>query len=92
RDQLQQLWRGEAIEKQDANGDRQTIVSYPRPVQPVLPLWLTTSQKEDAWRFAGENNFNVLSALINFGPNELAKRIRIYREARESVGLKPEDG
>lgn len=92
RDQLQQLWRGEAIEKQDANGDRQTILSYPRPVQPVLPLWLTTSQKEDAWRFAGENNFNVLSALINFGPNELAKRIRIYRDARESVGLKPEDG
>jgi natural product biosynthesis luciferase-like monooxygenase protein len=92
REQLQRLWLGEAIEKKDANGDVQSIVTYPRPVQKNLPLWLTTSQKEDAWRFAGENNFNVLSALINFGPKDLEKRIELYRKARASVGLKPETG
>lgn len=90
--QLQRLWSGEAIEKTDANGDRQSIVCYPRPVQKNLPLWLTTSLKEEAWRFAGENNFNVLSALINFGPQELEKRIRIYRDARAAAGLTPEAG
>ena len=92
REQLQRLWLGDPLEKKDANGDVQSIVTYPRPVQKNLPLWLTTSQKEDAWRFAGENNFNVLSALINFGPKDLEKRIQIYREARASVGLKPESG
>ncbi|RJG06515.1 LLM class flavin-dependent oxidoreductase [Noviherbaspirillum cavernae] len=92
RDQLRRMWQGEPIEKTDANGDIQAIVTYPRPVQKTLPLWLTTSQKEDAWRFAGENNFNVLSALINFGPKDLEKRIRIYREARASAGLNPESG
>lgn len=92
REQLQRLWLGDPLEKKDANGGIQSIVTYPRPVQKNLPLWLTTSQKEDAWRFAGENNFNVLSALINFGPKELEKRIQIYRNARASAGLKPESG
>lgn len=92
REQLQRLWQGEPLEKKDANGDIQSIVSYPRPVQKTLPLWLTTSLKEDAWRYAGENNFNVLSALINFGPKDLEKRIQIYRNARASAGLRPEAG
>lgn len=92
REQLQRLWSGKSIDKRDANGEIQSIITYPRPLQKNLPLWLTTSQKEDAWRFAGENNFNVLSALINFGPKDLAKRIQIYREARAAAGLKPESG
>lgn len=92
RTQLQNLWAGNPLDKTDANGHTQSIVTYPRPMQKRLPLWLTTSKQEDAWRFAGENNLNVLSALINFGPKELEKRIGIYRKARSSVGLNPEDG
>jgi natural product biosynthesis luciferase-like monooxygenase protein len=92
RTQLQNVWTGNPLDKVDANGHTQSIVTYPRPVQKKLPLWLTTSKQEDAWRFAGENNLNVLSALINFGPKELEKRIGIYRKARSSVGLKPENG
>ena len=92
REQLQRLWSGEPVDKEDSNGDMQSVATYPRPIQKHLPLWLTTSLKEDAWRFAGENNLNVLSALINFGPKDLEKRIRIYRNARASVGLRPETG
>lgn len=61
-------------------------------MQPELPVWLTTSKNPDAWRFAGENGLNVLSALINFGPAELAKRIEIYREARAGAGFDPDSG
>lgn len=92
REQLRSLWSGEPVDKEDANGDMQSIVTYPRPMQKVLPLWLTTSLSEDAWRFAGENNLNVLSALINFGPRDLEKRIQVYRNARASAGLRPETG
>ncbi|MEK1834354.1 MupA/Atu3671 family FMN-dependent luciferase-like monooxygenase [Pseudomonas sp. NPDC089918] len=92
RRELASLWEGGESSRMDANGAMQSIVTYPRPVQRQLPLWLTTSQKEDAWRFAGENGLNVLTALINFGPRDLEKRIRIYREARSAAGLDPAKG
>ncbi|MEV0255083.1 MupA/Atu3671 family FMN-dependent luciferase-like monooxygenase [Streptomyces sp. NPDC050732] len=92
REQLQDLWRGNTVPRTDALGESHDILTFPRPVQPELPVWLTSSKSEDAWRFAGENGFNVLSALINFGPPELKKRIDIYREARARVGLDPDAG
>jgi len=92
REQLTDLWSGKAVLKTDANGTIQEITTYPRPVQEKLPLWLTTSKNEDAWRFAGKNGLNILTALINFGPKELENRIKIYREARASSGLDPSEG
>ncbi|MBV1787464.1 LLM class flavin-dependent oxidoreductase [Marinobacterium sp. D7] len=92
RRELSSLWEGVECSRIDANGHTQKIVTYPRPVQRQLPLWLTTSQKEEAWRFAGDNGLNVLTALINFGPKDLEKRIRIYREARAAAGLDPAKG
>lgn len=92
RDQVRQAWRGEPIERVDAYGHPHSITTFPRPVQTELPIWLTTSQREEAWQFAGANGFNVLTALINFGPKELEKRIGIYREARKAGGLDPAAG
>ena len=92
REQLRQVWRGQPIERLDAYGHTHSIVTFPRPIQPELPIWLTTSQREEAWKFAGENGFNVLTALINFGPKDLEKRIGIYREARKMAGLDPLEG
>ncbi|MFC1418887.1 MupA/Atu3671 family FMN-dependent luciferase-like monooxygenase [Streptacidiphilus cavernicola] len=89
REQLQDLWRGAPVKRTDALGEVHDILTFPRPVQPELPVWLTSSKSTDAWRFAGENGLNVLSALINFSPAELGKRITVYREARERVGLDP---
>ncbi|MEV0114903.1 MupA/Atu3671 family FMN-dependent luciferase-like monooxygenase [Streptomyces sp. NPDC050844] len=92
REELQNLWRGNPVARTDALGEQHDILTYPRPVQPELPLWLTSSKNADSWRFAGENGLNVLTALINFGPAELHKRIEIYREARARVGLDPDGG
>ncbi|MFG2981799.1 MupA/Atu3671 family FMN-dependent luciferase-like monooxygenase [Streptomyces sp. NPDC048258] len=92
REQLQGLWRGTPAGRTDPLGEVHDILTFPRPVQPELPVWLTSSKSTDAWRYAGENGLNVLSALINFGPAELAKRIEIYREARAGAGLDPDLG
>lgn len=92
REQVRQAWRGEPIERKDAFGDAHSIVTWPRPVQTELPIWLTTSQREEAWEFAGRSGFNVLTALINFGPNDLERRIAIYRTAREAAGWNPTQG
>lgn len=92
RDQLQRVWRGQPLERLDSHGQAQAILTYPRPVQAELPLWLTTSQSEEAWQFAGTQGFNVLTALINFGPKDLEKRIGIYRRARQAAGVDPAKG
>lgn len=92
REELRKLWRGVAVERTDPAGERHDILTFPRPVQPDLPLWLTSSKSVDSWRFAGEQDLNVLTALINFGPAELQNRIGIYREARARAGLDPEAG
>lgn len=92
REQLCAAWRGQPIRRADAFSAPHAIVTYPRPVQPELPIWLTTSQREEAWEFAGRNGFNVLSALINFGPKDLERRIGLYRAAREAAGWDPAAG
>lgn len=92
REQLRAAWRGQSIERPDAFGEPHAIVTYPRPVQRELPIWLTTSQREQAWEFAGRSGLNVLSALINFGPKDLERRIGIYRAAREAAGWDPDAG
>ncbi len=92
REQLQQVWRGQPVTRLDAYGQPHEVLTYPRPVQPELPVWLTTSQREEAWEFAGSHGFNVLSALINFGPKDLEKRIGLYRRARQAAGLDPAAG
>ncbi|AZZ56046.1 MupA/Atu3671 family FMN-dependent luciferase-like monooxygenase [Rathayibacter iranicus] len=92
RKQLQSLWRGDTLSRTDPHGESHSIVTYPRPIQPELPIWLTTSQRTEAWEFAGREGFNVLSALINFGPKDLEKRITIYREARAQAGYNPASG
>ncbi len=91
-EQLQQVWRGQPVTRLDAYGHPHAILTYPRPLQPELPLWLTTSQREEAWEYAGRQGFNILSALINFGPKDLEKRIGIYRCARQAAGLDPSTG
>jgi natural product biosynthesis luciferase-like monooxygenase protein len=92
REQLRTAWRGQSIERLDAFDQPHAIVTYPRPVQPELPIWLTTSQREQAWEFAGRSGFNVLTALINFGPKDLERRIAIYRAARQAAGWDPDAG
>lgn len=92
REQLRTAWRGQSIERLDAFGQPHSIVTYPRPVQRELPIWLTTSQREQAWEFAGRSGLNVLTALINFGPNDLERRIGIYRAARRAAGWDADAG
>lgn len=92
REQLQKAWRGEPVRREDALGQGHDIITYPRPLQATLPLWLTTSQREEAWDFAGRQGLHVLTALINFGPQDLERRIAIYREARRAAGHDPAAG
>lgn len=86
---IQKLWAGEQIKLTSAGGSEVELRILPRPIQPQLPIWITTSGSAETWRRAGVIGANVLAAYIGYSPEELAQRIALYREARATHGHDP---
>jgi len=89
---IQKLWAGEKIKLPSACGSEVEFRMLPRPVQPRLPIWITSSGSPETWRRAGEIGANVLAAYIGYSQEELAQRIELYREARAAHGHDPQTG
>jgi natural product biosynthesis luciferase-like monooxygenase protein len=88
-EQVRRLWRGEKIPFPGPLGQEVLLETLPRPVQPELPVWVTTAGNPDTYRQAGEVGANVLTHLLGQSVEELAGKIRIYREARAAAGHDP---
>ncbi|HET7113669.1 MAG TPA: LLM class flavin-dependent oxidoreductase, partial [Pyrinomonadaceae bacterium] len=91
-DEVQRLWRGETIAAIDGAGKSRDLRILPRPLQPELPIWLTCSGDPQVFVKAGELGLNVLTALLSQSVEEVANKIKLYREARASHGHDPEAG
>jgi natural product biosynthesis luciferase-like monooxygenase protein len=83
---IRKLWRGDAVEFTGGRGTTFPIRIYPRPVQKELPLWVTAAGSPETFKLAGEMNCNVLTHLLGQDLDELAKKIKIYRQARRDAG------
>ncbi|MFJ8585176.1 MupA/Atu3671 family FMN-dependent luciferase-like monooxygenase [Streptomyces sp. NPDC093595] len=86
---LRRLWAGEAVGFADGTGQPVAVRPMPRPVQPVLPLWLTTSGSPETWEAAGRLRAGVLAATVGQSREELAGKIARYRAACAAA---PEQG
>jgi natural product biosynthesis luciferase-like monooxygenase protein len=86
------LWRGERIRVGDGAESEAEIALFPPPVQPELPVWVTSSGHADTFASAGRIGANVLTHLIGQDFAELAGKIRRYREARAAAGFDPATG
>lgn len=91
-DEFQRLWRGEAARRRNGHDQEVEITPLPVPQQRMPGLWLTVAQDPAMFAEAGRRGFNVLTALLFQSADDLAKNIRVYREARRQAGLVPEDG
>jgi natural product biosynthesis luciferase-like monooxygenase protein len=89
---VRRLWAGEAVTFGGVGGVQADVTILPRPLQPVLPVWVTSSGSAETWIKAGEVGANVLSAFISNSPEELAERIALYRESRARHGHDSETG
>jgi natural product biosynthesis luciferase-like monooxygenase protein len=89
---VRHLWRGGEITRQNSFGKDVPIRLFPRPVQPELPYWVTTSGNPATFRQAGLIGANVLTHLIGQDLATLAEKIQLYREAREEGGFDPAAG
>lgn len=88
---IQRLWRGEALWRPNGAGKLTEVRVHPRPVQPSLPIWLA-AHSDATFIKAGEIGAHVLTALWDTHPDQLARRIGLYRKARASHGLDPGTG
>ncbi|MCI0651557.1 MAG: LLM class flavin-dependent oxidoreductase [Planctomycetes bacterium] len=85
-EQVQRLWRGEAMTLKNAKGDDVAVRTLPRPIQKELPTWITTAGNVDTYRKAGEIGANVLTHLLGQTVEDLAEKIRAYRDSFAAAG------
>jgi len=78
---VRQLWGGGEVTRQGPDGAEYRIRTYPRPVQPVLPHWVTASGNPATFEHAGETGAGLLTSYGLLGRDELAERIGRYRRA-----------
>lgn len=88
---LKKLWDGQTIKLSNGAGKEIDVRIYPKPLQKILPIWLT-SHSDQTFIKAGEKGFNVLTALWSTTEEEIARQILLYREARTRNGHDPEKG
>lgn len=85
-DDVRGLWRGEARAWPGPLGHEVSVRTYPRPIQPELPVWITSAGSVDTFREAGRIGANVLTHLLGQSVGEVAAKIAAYRAARSAAG------
>jgi natural product biosynthesis luciferase-like monooxygenase protein len=83
---IRQLWRGQPWIGRNGRGDEISVHLQPPPVQTELPVWMTCTGRPRRFEQAGQNGFNVLTALIFQNTEALTERIAEYRAALRTHG------
>jgi natural product biosynthesis luciferase-like monooxygenase protein len=91
-DLLRNLWREGHHMAVLPDGSRTDVGIHPRPVQPELPLWLTSSGNRETFRVAGGSGVGVLTHMLGQNVESLATKISEYRRANLGASSLPCSG
>jgi natural product biosynthesis luciferase-like monooxygenase protein len=91
-EEVQELWRGNAIAGRDGVGKDIEVRIFPKPINPELPIWLTCSGGPEMFEKAGELGCHVLTALLTQSIEEVTPKIQLYRDSLVRHGHKASDG
>jgi natural product biosynthesis luciferase-like monooxygenase protein len=91
-EEVQELWRGNAIAGRDGVGKEIEVRIFPKPINPELPIWLTCSGGPEMFEKAGELGCHVLTALLTQSIEEVTPKIQLYRDSLVRHGHKASDG
>jgi phthiocerol/phenolphthiocerol synthesis type-I polyketide synthase D len=89
---VERLWSGQTIERIDGQGKPFQLRTYPTPVQPKLTKWVTVAGSERSFQQAGQAGAHLLTHLFDQDVEELAAKIKLYREALVRGGYDPQAG
>ncbi|MEO3808369.1 MupA/Atu3671 family FMN-dependent luciferase-like monooxygenase [Sphaerisporangium sp. B11E5] len=79
-DMVRRLWRGDEVEFSDGAGEKQSVRIFPAPVQPELPVWITSAGSPETFRAAGRLNAGLLTHMLGQDREALARNIAAYRQ------------
>ncbi|WP_439596799.1 MupA/Atu3671 family FMN-dependent luciferase-like monooxygenase [Falsiroseomonas sp.] len=85
-EEVRRLWRGEAVEFAGPEGQLTAVRLLPRPVQPELPVWISSTGNPESFARAGALGANLLTMLIGTELDDLPPKIARYRAARAAAG------
>jgi natural product biosynthesis luciferase-like monooxygenase protein len=80
-DMVRRLWRQESVQLRDGAGEQATVRIFPPPVQPELPIWITSAGSPATFQAAGQLGAGLLTHLLGQDLEDLAKKIATYRAA-----------
>ncbi|UAL71302.1 LLM class flavin-dependent oxidoreductase [Streptomyces angustmyceticus] len=80
-EQVRKLWRGEPMTVTGGTGDEASVRIFPPPVQPELPVWITSGGDARTVQEAGTGGYGLLTHLLGQDLDELAEKIARYRKA-----------
>ncbi|MBL1082688.1 LLM class flavin-dependent oxidoreductase [Streptomyces actinomycinicus] len=89
--ELRSLWRGGTVTRRNGIGKDSEVRIFPPPLQPDLPLWITSARSPETFRLAGEAGAGLLTHLLGHTADQLAEKVRLYRAAWREAGH-PGDG
>ncbi|QCO55750.1 LLM class flavin-dependent oxidoreductase [Pseudorhodobacter turbinis] len=90
-EQVTRLLAGDSVEFEDADGNLVAAKTLPRPLQPRIPFWVAC-QSTETFIEAGRRGINVLCSLLGETLDDVAVKIRAYREALDQNGHDPDAG
>ncbi|AEI67516.1 hybrid non-ribosomal peptide synthetase/type I polyketide synthase [Corallococcus macrosporus] len=85
-EEVRTLWRGGTVLRRNGAGEEVAISLRPKPVQKVLPIWLTAAGSPETFRLAGELGAYVLTNLMGQHLDDLASKVALYRDAWRQHG------
>ena len=78
---IRELWQLKAIPLVDGVGAPVEVRTFPPPVQPELPMWLSSAGSLETFRTAGHLGVGLLATLIGHDMADLKAKIDTYRQA-----------
>jgi natural product biosynthesis luciferase-like monooxygenase protein len=82
---VKRLWRGDELTFPGPKGDV-AVRTLPRPVQDELPVWITTAGNVDTYVQTARAGFNILTHLLGQTVDDVAEKVRAYRQAWREAG------
>ncbi|MFY1671494.1 amino acid adenylation domain-containing protein [Plantactinospora sp. WMMB334] len=89
---VQALWSGASVPARSGSGAQIDVRIYPRPVQPMPPLFVAAVGNPQTYRAAAARDLGVVTNLMMQSIEQLAENIALYRRTRREHGLDPEAG
>lgn len=83
---VRRLWRGEPVPLRRPDGQTIHVRSLPRPLQPELPIWISSSGNVETFIQAGRVGAHLLTGLVAQQLPDLGQKIAAYRQALRDSG------